>query len=84
MLVEVGAKQDHPSEQVEDVLLAQELTTGFGFGKHAVELVQAPVSDHVQVRTDFVPLRVAHEVDIQSLRPQEDSGFYIRWHGVDI
>jgi hypothetical protein len=80
MLVKVGAKEIDPPEQVEDILIADKFTTGFGFYQNTIELIEPALGNHIHVRNHFVALGVTHQIDIQGPGAEENPGFYFCRH----
>jgi hypothetical protein len=54
MLIEIRAKQIQSSKKVENILVADEFATGFGFRQNPIEFVEPALGNHVHVRPYLV------------------------------
>lgn len=76
MPVKIGPKQDHASEQVEQVFLTDEPASLAWLHQDAIEFVQPAFRDHIDVGHNLVTFRIANKIDVQSSGPEQDPGFY--------
>ena len=81
MLIEIRAKQIQSSKKVENILVADEFATGFGFGQNPIEFVEPALGNHVHVRSYLVALWISDQVYIQASGMKENPGLYVRRHG---
>ena len=84
MLIKIRAKQIQSSKKVENVLVADEFATGFGFGQNPIEFVEPALGNHVHVRPYLVAFWISDQVYIQASGMKENPGFYFFRHGSGI